>query len=380
MGPTSQIKLAGKVADCARYLLQCRPLVDRLDTGFGLGGIALFFLYKYRWQKQHSDLIHAQETLHLMLKGVDELGKKGGFLIEMTELAFFLRYYAAELQLEDEAASVLPILEVLMAMHTETLLSKGDLDPYTGAFLPAYYFLHFPEGNEAVVKRALRSIPSTKGSQGNAEDTAMSSGISHGLAFYLLYACQAVEQGIDAPYAQSLVVELQAKLAQRKNDFTQAGCYFFDGGDGKSASRVCLAYGDLGILYAQLRAAKCLGDKSAHQQLLNELQQTSLRRSKKETGIRNDSLLYGRAGAYLFYDLLHKIAPQQGFDETSIFWRKALGESLAQAAIPTSPGFTQYTYQAMQQVSFYEGIAGSLMAQMAVDTQSQDFRHLFYLT
>ncbi len=111
---TSTAPLAGITDRYASYLHRCRPYIDRLDTGFGLGGIALYFLYKYRWQGKQKDLHSAQDLFSQMLEETPAIGTRNTFLIEMSELACFARQYSAELGMRSEADSYLGLIDEIL--------------------------------------------------------------------------------------------------------------------------------------------------------------------------------------------------------------------------------------------------------------------------
>ncbi len=203
--------------------------------------------------------------------------------------------------------------------------------------------------------------------------------ISHGLAFYLLFVCKAIEDGSRFAKQSELLSCLTRRIVSTQLDDLQHGCYFPGGTAAGTASRLCLAYGDLGILYALLKASRLLNDTELEAQTLARLQQSSCRRTSTNTGIVDDKVLYGRAGVYLFFHSLAAEVSDPAISQATHYWQEELAQSLASRTVPTIPAFRNYYYPAMQQVSLFEGLTGSLLTQMAIDTGSKDFRNLFYL-
>ncbi|MFT5998829.1 MAG: hypothetical protein ACI81P_001284 [Neolewinella sp.] len=361
-------------------LLARIPQVTRFDSGFGLGGLSLLLLSRYRVLEQQADWNAARQVAWKCLEGIIDPDRPGGTsLIEYCEVAQFLRTHATALELEDVVNEVLPILDGLIEQRMEQCFAAGNLDPYTGAFNPALYLLLNLPGAHRLRDSWLPHLPTaTELAQHDAKGQyQIPSGISHGLAFYTYFVAQYLQRYPQDQAFGALGFDYLQALELRQSSQGDPSCFYQDGGE-NGPGRLSLAYGDCGILFAGYRLATVIGEVQRADHFLNCLEQTALRRSVDSTGITSDNLLYGRSGAWLFFQRLHELSGRQAFAEAAAYWRQQLGDSFA-TSTGTLPQYPVYDYGAMKSFSLFEGAIGPPLAAYAIASDPSFLYQLFYL-
>ncbi|MTB50732.1 hypothetical protein [Lewinella sp. W8] len=358
------------------YLEQHEPIVNRYDTGFGLNGLSLFYLFRFlKWGHQQ-DWQTAQKLCWACVEGVARGGKRGSMLIEMSELATFLRHYGSTLDVEESAAPLLALIDDLLVTRMRALIARHDLDAYEGAFQPAWYFVQFPDQFRHLFPEILRAIPADLNATTKAGKYRYATGISHGLACWLSCAAAILRDQPQDPLARREVRALVTALEERRQNPAEAGAYFADGSRGGN-SRLSLAYGDAGILFAQWRGALALDDRRMAARILHRLRWTARRQSAEDTGITDNRLLYGRPGAWLFFHRLHTLTGDITFRSAAEYWRDQYYDNRTSGT--DLPVFDRYSYLAMQSVSLYEGPVGGFITELAIEGNYDTFYSIFYL-
>lgn len=359
-------------------LLDRAHQVTRYDLGFGLGGLALLLLYRYRSLGQLTDLEDARDIAWQCVVGITS-PERSCSLIELVEMAQFLHNFAAELDLEEAAQELLPVLDQLCERRMLACFAAGQADPYTGAFNPAYYLLHHDAKASRFRALWLKQLPSALDLARHTPQGKylIPSGISHGLAFYATFVADYLQYYPQDFVFQSLAKDYLQALELRKDRQATNGCFYQDGG-GSGPGRLSLAYGDCGILYAAYRLAKVLGAKEQAGKILDCLEVTAARRTRPATGITSDNLLYGRAGAWLFFHRLHTHSGRRAFADAAAYWQQGLlsGTASPRESLPLYP---TYDYGAMQSFSLFEGAIGPPLTAYALATDPSFLQQLFYL-
>ncbi len=361
-------------------LLARAPQVSRFDTGFGLGGLAVLLLHRFRVLGQEADWLAARQIAWNCLQGIIDPDRPGGTsLIEYCEVAQLLRTYAAELELEEVVAEILPILDPLIERQMLNYFAAGKLDPYTGAFNPALYLLLNLPDAARLRSVWLYHLPSaTALARHNTKGQyRIPSGISHGLAFYACFVARYLTRYPQDVDFRKLGYDYLKALELRQASHPDAPCFYQDGG-ASGPGRLSLAYGDCGILFAGYRLATILGEPQRADHFLACLEKTAQRRSVGQTGIVSDNLLYGRSGAWLFFRRLAELSGRSAFTEAAAYWRQELNDGLNQPVAPL-PEYPVYDYRAMKTFSLFEGAIGRPLAAFALASDPSFLHQLFYL-
>lgn len=361
-------------------LLARVPQVTRFDSGFGLGGLALLLLSRFRVLEQQADWAAARQVAWKCLEGIIDPDRPGGTsLIEYCEVAQLLRTHATELELREVVDEVLPILDGLIEQRMERCFAAGKLDPYTGAFNPALYLLlNLPDAHRMRDLWLAHLPTATDLAHHDAKGQyQIPSGISHGLAFYAYFVAQYLQRYPQDQVFGALGFDYLQALELRQSSQENPPCFYRDGGK-NGPGRLSLAYGDCGILFAGYRLATVMGEVQRADQFLDCLEKTALRRSVDATGIISDNLLYGRSGAWIFFQRLHELSGRPAFAEAAAYWRQQLGVSFA-TSTRTLPQYPVYDYGAMKSFSLFEGAIGPPLMAYAIASDPSFLHQLFYL-
>ena len=373
------VRIPHQSSGLTQRLFELARNIDRYDTGFGLNGLTLLAVYRHRLSQRAEDLALAQDLCLRAVEGIMNPDRTvPSSLIEISEIAQFLAQHAGELELSETVAPLREVLHQILVKRMTACFDRKEIDPYTGGFQPAWYLLRNGPDARPYLKAWLAALPSVEALEERHEDGSylLPSGLSHGLAFYALFVCAVVERYPDLRAFQRRGRAYLGVLWRRSVSARRYGCYYLEGKN-SGPGRLCLAYGDMGILYAGLRLSLQLGVTDDVNFFTNALRYTAGRRTAETTAITNNSLLYGRSGSWLFFDHLARLTGSSKFSDTAAFWRdEALAHFDDQQEIE---GFDHYDYPAMQRVSLFEGPAGPLLVDLALKTNPQALQSIFYL-
>lgn len=362
-----------------RRLFELAENIDRYDTGFGLNGITMLAVCRYLNSGASADLAIAQNLCLQAIEGVtDPQRTAAATLVEISELAQFLASHAETLELSEAVTPLREMLHQILVKRMNICFEKQELDPYTGGFQPAWYLLLYGPDCHQHLKSWLEALPTVEALAERHEDGTykVATGLSHGLAFYALFVCKVLQRCPEVRAFQRRGKGYLRALRRRSVSARRYGCYYLEG-KARGPGRLCLAYGDMGILYAGLQLARLLGETDEVEFFTDALLHTAGRRTPENTAITNNSLLYGRSGAWLFFDHLNKLTGINTFAETAAFWRaEAIAHYDDQQIIE---GFDHYDYPAMQRISLFEGPQGPLLVDLALRTTPTSLQSTFYL-
>ncbi len=301
--------------------------------------------------------------------------------------AGFLARNADALGLTGVADQLLPTLDTLLERQMRSQLDRGDSDPYTGGFHPAWYFLTARGETTRFSDSWVSALPTAAALAERGPDghPRIPTGISHGLAGYAVFLDRWLLSLALHPRAAALRQRLKKigrdylkVFEDRCDDAFTHGCFYRDGRS-ETTSRLSLAYGDAGILAAGWQLALTLREGAVAERFLARLRRTAGRRTQRETGITGGSLLYGSAGVLLFFGHLQQRAPCPEFAEATRYWKaraRAQVPSFRREDLPVSG---PYDYPAMKRLSLFEGAIGPPLAEWALRTDITDLSNLFYL-
>lgn len=120
-----------------------RSMLKRVGIGSGLSGLALYQYLNYVVSGTESSL----DSFFCCVEDAVELVNDGSayhplWLADLTELTYLLKITEKTLQEGFDIQTLQSNLEECLFQTGIDMLSRGELDPFTGAFYPAYYFRH----------------------------------------------------------------------------------------------------------------------------------------------------------------------------------------------------------------------------------------------
>jgi len=353
------------------------PTVDRYDLGFGLLGFSAYRFYRYCHTGSSVELSQARALGWKAIQGVLAANHRVN-TVELAELYFYLHHFAPRMELKSVAEELLPTLVTILTKRMREHFAAGESDPYTGGFLPAWYLLSCGCKSLLDADEALSYLPDTTAMAARKGDGSylIPTNIAHGLAFHATFLLVGLQHFSTHAGWRTRAEAVLGAIEERSSKAPVTGCYYLRPGvDGPG--RLCLAYGDVGIAYAGWRLAKALGQWSKASTFLEQLHFTANRRSYATTAVSGNSLLYGRAGALLFFQRLADLTGASDFREAAAFWR---GEITRNADYPNADmAPAVYDYAAMKKLSLFEGKLGQQLVIDALATDPQPLYHFFNL-
>ncbi len=363
--------------------------VKGIGAGNGLSGAAIFLLYHYQHTNAPADLANFYTAFD---KTVARLTNKnydadGFWLIEITEFMYMLRLAGDLLATQYDLDELTEQIHGFIETGALQLCEKGNYDPYTGCFFQAHYLLQYTNSPltqrfELLLKEKTVYTDATLSAgyfDSFFEPGDICLSITHGLSFYIIYLCALAEQSKDQDKWHLPIIRAYTNymMAQRLN-YAVAGSFFPDYVQERKRSRLCLCYGDLGVFYALLKAARLLNDLALEKEVLDMLIISAGRTSAEESGITGWDLLYGCGGVYWFYEHLSAITGMQEFSNIAANWRqKVLSSGLAAAVQAYACGKSGKNWQ--KDASFQEGITGALTVLGCQSSHRSELGFLFYL-
>ena len=304
--------------------------------------------------------------------------------IELTEFLYFIDNCNRKTVDGIELSELSSQLESLVADQALRLVRNNQFDPYIGGFYQMYYFL-VSEKRADIVKEGIYLLEQQSkyiddrlayfDSGFREEELCLS--ITHGLAFYLQYLCICFEKGL---LSDIKLIEAYAHFLYNQCDEDSANTSFFpDYLNDTRNSRLCLCYGDAGILYSLWKAFRILGSKTKLAQVEMLMLKTTDRIEEESTGVVDSSLLYGSAGLYLFYHECYRKTGKQGLKNAAAYWKR-----IALDQVSASMNGLKYRdgqdSSKIHSFKFHEGLTGTLAVLGANNWKElQKLNYFFYL-
>lgn len=342
-----------------RYLLQQAERVDRFDMSYGLCGFAQFFRLKYLTGGSRSDLAAFYDLSGLAVERIGKDMVTGFEFADMAECRYFLALQQEALAPAFDVGELLLQLDEMLLSYARAAIAGNFVDPFTGGFRQAYIFLELGLCGDwlsgLIEEMACASI--NLGLFGEQPRGIRHLSVAHGYAFFLYFTCRCLERGIAPAASAALVRRIIAEIMACRQQHGEFGSWFPARVGERNGSRLNLCYGDAPILRALWRAARLLRDSRLLDETTLMLARTRLRRQPEDTGITDNSLLYGNAGMYCYYRSLGA-----AYAADAGFWKQRY---LHEIHLPEMPGFSFYGLREMRAVSLLESAAGPLCVYMS---------------
>lgn len=366
------------------------PLPPFGRPGFSGGQLGPFlFLFAYAALIEGAEEAAAAAQRQLQAAIQDFLGLAPGltYYRELAEFGSVLLYLQEQGYLDE---SVEPLLEQVdrRAVHgLEALAAQQQFDPFVGYLPLAHYFLWrhaaaASAGSTAMLRLAVDTL--LRDYQPGADGTTgfWFSGLfgqrqiylswSHGQAAMMLFLTQLL--AADLPYRRPELRQVLAGAARYcllPHAHTGRNRYPDIVDQPGASNTLNLCYGDLGIGFALLQAARALADADLDRHAHHTLALAAARRDPAACNVHDASLIYGASGNAMLFKALQQDFPEQpGFGEAAAYWyeqAQALCQHPGQVA-----GFRGHYNQQVPSAhySLFEGLAGVGLALLEFEVDS----------
>ncbi|SDF51751.1 lanthionine synthetase LanC family protein [Chitinophaga filiformis] len=236
-----------------------------------------------------------------------------------------------------------------LASTLTAMISNNNMDPLHGAIGIANYYLL--RGKISPVEQMVDALQDKAVYDGHQikwsyyykdfEQEVFDFGASHGIAGILRFLTQCVRRNIRVDVCRKLIRGIFAFYLDHEQDALIVGSWYPDLLDRNATepapvqrSRIAWCYGDLGILYHLLLAAKTIGDQVLERKFEKMLEHTAGRRLSAEERVSDAAFCHGSTGPGLINWLLFRITGNTVFEEAFHYWRKVTLDHLTESVNP----------------------------------------------
>lgn len=355
----------------------------RNDIGMGKGGTVLFYWYSYLQFEKKEDLEQCADHLSELLEAVNSaLQHPTSFIfVELTEVCYLLSFLdLQQLQRIPAIDTLYKDLEAIMRKTASKFIAAENLDPYSGG---GYVFNYFADRNDTSAIDAFILFIKEKSFLDSRNRKVLSLkkgdevqlGITHGLAFIILFLSKT--SAATGQNTGSLLRSFCKTVASEMRTIPQEGSFFSDYlNDRTKASKLSLCYGDLGIFYSLYKAYDMLGDEQKTKELAPFMIVVTERLTEYFDNTEDTSLLYGSGGVLL---LLYFLKPYAQLPELNALYEKQFGVYKQKVLQTLDAHCNSNKPLTKKELSFSEGLTGSLIFLMGLEQNDLAFAKLFYL-
>ncbi|HEY0177495.1 MAG TPA: lanthionine synthetase LanC family protein, partial [Pedobacter sp.] len=153
------------------------------------------------------------------------------------------------------------------------------------------------------------------------EEPRIYTGLSHGNGMMINFLCSLYELGIEREKCEELMFYAIRFLLLNKADPDQLGANFplWLGRDEDTRNH-CIVYGDLGTVYAIIKAAKILGNADYLAQGIDLAHDTVTRYRMEGSTLMDASIKYGVTSPYLLYSRIFQLTGIPAFKNAALYW------------------------------------------------------------
>lgn len=321
----------GKIDEIANKLFIIKDKLNSFGYSDGTLGLSLFFkFYSIHTEEEEYNKI----SLELLEKTFCQIKKRrlidNCFFNQLSETGIFLEFFKQKAEVYIDVNNILAPIDRILYKNMLDHLNDKNYDPYTGALSAGIYFLNRLNSSEFVIPYLEKLIigihkMALKDNNGGYfwtsklfNDDRVYLGLSHGSAGIILFLCQAYRNNILKDECQAIIRKSVKYTMNHKLD----GINEFPDIVGQESvqTRLCLAYGDLGIAYALLLSSEVLNDLTLKDSAIKVFQRAIQRKTKENTLIGDASLRYGAAGVAAIYNKVYDITQMNDFEKTAQYW------------------------------------------------------------
>lgn len=314
------------------------PVLRSLGVSTGRTGLVLFNCHYAALTGDACYYAHALATLEEVLGALDPRTYRADFhsnyYQEIAELGGLLDYLVRHSHLDWDPEPLLAQFDVLLADRLHHHLARRNLEVRNGALSVGTYFLRRATRSEVARQQlhylldALQALRQGDEASGYywlclilGEPRAYT-GTSHGSGMIINFLVGLHQAGIRPQECVELLhYATQWVLGTRLDADEFVSSFPLWQGRTERTDNLCLIYGDLGPAHAVLRAAAVLDNPAYRAAALAVARRTTQRRTEADTYLEDASVYYGACGAYLVYDALHQLAPDEpALAEAGAYW------------------------------------------------------------
>lgn len=334
----SATALAPLLHTIAGYLnVDGAPTLASFGVGTGKSGTILFnchyaaFTGEVRYYNRA--LVELEQVLALLNPQTYKADFGSNFYQELSELGELLCYLGRHGHLDWDSEPLLRKIDTIQEERLALHLASANLERRRGALgVGAYFLRRAPHSAAARYQLGVLLDAMVALRQGNEEagyywlchviaEPRAYTGLSHGSGMIMSFLADLHAAGIRPDEcARLLYYAGRWVLGTRIDPERFISTFPIWAGKVEETNNLCLIYGDLGTAYALLRAATILDHEEYRAAAVAAARRTTTRVSAADTHIRDASIYYGAAGAYLLYDAIHQQTGDEAFAQAAHYW------------------------------------------------------------
>lgn len=369
--------LLNQVDEIALKLSVLKDKAQTFGLNYGKSGIALFYCYYASFKNNKEYLTVADDILGECFERISPKNYTGhNYFRELAEFGIFLIFAQKKQWIESNPESFLASIDAHLYDYMQKKISKGNLDVYDGALASGEYFLnrqYWLETPSKALNELVKSINELKLIDEHGgyywkspifNDDRVYSGLSHGGAMIINFLSKMVERNIAPILCKDLLRGAAQYLMQYKGEDDTKALFPNIIGEERGAIQLCFCYGDLGTLYALLRASKVLANQELHHEILSYIVRLGKLEGNNVGKISDAEITYGAAGTAILFDKIARLENNVIFEAYANIWYQKIPEfaTFQNETLGYQAVFNQR--KAATNISFAEGIAGIGIALM----------------
>ena len=301
----------------------------------GLSGFALYYLYLSKYKNDKSSILKAERYLNkaissLDLKNFKRVYDTDSLDAQLSHIGRFLLFCNKHNLLDTDSNDYLKQLDDVLFDLMKSKITIKDFDSTSGALASGFYFLSRTESGVSQDEKISYLVNSLDNFSKKDKDgdyfwhspslyDRVYLGISHGSALIISFLTNVYKCNIEKDLCVKIIDKAVNFLFKQYRKSKYKGLFPNMIGDKIEPMQFALCYGDIGVGYALLKAAKILSSVKI-EIFSNMILDDCLLRSKDDNLTLDAGIFYGASGLGIAFDQISLISSDQKFSERADYW------------------------------------------------------------
>ncbi|KIO77386.1 hypothetical protein TH53_09775 [Pedobacter lusitanus] len=362
----------------ANIVTHVNSLTGTVLHNFGLGtGRGGALLLNCHYAKLTGDDKYYEVAEKLLLESIDALNPAkykailSNYYGDLSEFGTLISYLQEKGHLDQDTGFSFDEFDALLIDRVETNIEAKNFGIGTGALSISSYLLRRLDSSPEIYRCTLALFEaiysSREGDKDNGyywttnyfEEPRVYTGLAHGNGMIINFLCSIHEKGIEKERCEELMRYAIRFLLLNKIDPDQYGSNFpLWIGRNEETKNHCVVYGDIGTVYAIIKAAKILNDSVALLEGIDLAYDTITRHRMEGSTLKDASVKYGVSSPYLLYSRIYQLTGIDTFKKAANYWFSQI--SKMNKSDNEYLGFNSYFFDKYPegQLGFGYGLAG----------------------
>ncbi|MBB5635227.1 lantibiotic modifying enzyme [Pedobacter cryoconitis] len=371
----AQKSIEALLADIVAHVNALTPAVlHNFGLGTGRGGAILLNCH-YARLTGNDEFYEVAEKL--LLESIDALNPVkykailSNYYGDLSEFGTLISYLEENGHLNQDTGFSFYEFDNLLIDRVQTNIEQKNFGIGTGALSISSYLLRRLDNSPEVYRCTLDLFEAIyKAAEGDKEngyywttnyfeEPRVYTGLAHGNAMIINFLCSIHAKGIEKERCEELMRYAIKFLLLNQIDPVQYGSNFpLWVGRNEETKNHCVVYGDIGTVYAIIKAAQILKDSAYLAEAIILAYDTVTRHRKEDTTLLDASIKYGVSSPYLVYNRIYQLTGIEAFKTAANYWFDQISEM--NTADNEYLGFNSHFFKKYPegQLGFGYGLAG----------------------